>query len=250
MTPLCSLGSLVICGVALGCEGPSTPSVVDLLAEGTVSMTFTPQDRKFADAAEAYRRLWAGEGSKIVDAMERVSGLTFRETHVKAVIFEGPSRSGVGDLPMYLRASYPADVKKATLVHEHGHRLMAQLRNRPPDLDEHRVLFLFLYDVWDSLWGRGFAGEQVKVESGRKGLYDYETAWKWALSMSKEERASRFAEIVQANRTPAAAQDVSVAGRPSRLEVPTSDRGASRGGPAGSTRQASRARTRRARRQS
>ena len=200
MTPLCSLGSLVICGVALACDGPSSLSVVDLVAESKVRMTFTPQEREFADAAEAYRRLWAGEGPKIVEAMERVSGLRFRETHVKAVIFEGPSRSGYGDVPMYLRASYPADVKKATLVHEHGHRLMAQLRNRPPDVDEHHALFLFLYDVWESLWGKAFADEQVKVESGRRGLYDYETAWKWALSMSREERAARFALIVKSNR--------------------------------------------------
>ena len=101
---------------------------------------------------------------------------------------------------MYLRASYPADDKKSTLVHEHGHRLIAQLRNRPSDLDEHRVLYLFLYEVWESLWGKAFADAQVKIESGRTGLYDYESAWKWARSISKEERASRFAAIVRTNR--------------------------------------------------
>jgi hypothetical protein len=101
---------------------------------------------------------------------------------------------------MYLRASYPADVKKATLAHEHGHRLLVQLRKRPPDVDEHRVLFLFLYDVWEMLGGRDFADAQVKVESARTGIYDYAAAWKWALAMSKDERASRFAEIVKANR--------------------------------------------------
>jgi hypothetical protein len=195
------LGSIVFSGVVAGCDGsPSSPSGLDLFAEGKVSMTFTPQDGTFTDAAEAYRRLWTDEGSKIIEAMERGSGLTFLETHVNAVIFEGPSSSGLGDRPMYLRASYPADVKKATLVHEHGHRLIAQLRNRPTDLDEHRVLFLFLYDVWESLWGKAFADGQVRIESGRTGLYDYAAAWKWALSLSKGERASRFADIVKANR--------------------------------------------------
>lgn len=190
---------IVISGLAAGCHsGPSSPSV-DLVAEGKVSMIFTPQEQKFAAAAEAYRSLWADEGTTIIEAMERVSRLTFLETHVKAVIFEGPSSSGIGDRPMYLRASYPTDVKKSALVHEHGHRLIAQLRNRPPDLDEHRVLFLFLYDVWESLWGRDFADEQVRIESGRTGLYDYATAWKWALSISKEQRAARFATIVSAN---------------------------------------------------
>ena len=132
--------------------------------------------------------------------MERVSGLRFLESHVNAVVFEGVSRSGTGNTPMYLRASYPANVKKATLVHEHGHRLIAQLRNRPGDLDEHRVLNLFLYDVWESLWGVDFANQQVTVESALTGLYDYKGTWTWALSMSKEQRASRFAEIVRANR--------------------------------------------------
>ena len=44
------------------------------------------------------------------------------------------------------------------------------------------------------------ADAQVRIESGRTGLYDYDSAWKWALSISKAERASRFAEIVRTNR--------------------------------------------------
>ena len=194
---------IVIFGVVAGCHGsPAAPTGVELFAQGKVSMTFTAQDETpaFATAAEAYRRIWVDEGPRIVEAMERVTGLRFLETNVKAVIFEGPSRSGVGDSPMYLRASYTEDVKKATLVHENGHRLIAQLRNRPADLDEHRVLFLFLYDVWESLWGKDFADTQVRFESGLTGLYDYDSAWKWALSISKDERASRFAAIVSTNR--------------------------------------------------
>ena len=77
---------------------------------------------------------------------------------------------------------------------------MTQLRTRPADLDEHRMLFLHLYDTWESLWGKAFADQQVTIESARKGLYDYETAWKWARSISREERASRMAAIVKANR--------------------------------------------------
>jgi hypothetical protein len=192
---------IVISGVAAGCDDTlSAPSGVELFAQAKVNMTFTAQDQSFTEATETYRRLWVDEGTRIVEAMERGTGLTLLETTVKAVIFEGPSRSGLGDVPMYLRASYTADMKKATLVHEHGHRLIAQLRTRPADLDEHRVLNLFLYDVWESLWGKGFADAQVRIESGRTGLYDYDSAWKWALSISKDQRASRFAAIVQSNR--------------------------------------------------
>jgi hypothetical protein len=192
---------VVICGVFVACRsGPPSPSGIPVFAEGRVSMTFTPQDQTFAEAAEAYRRLWVDEGSKIIEAMARGTGLTYLEKHVNAVIFEGVSVSGSGDRPMYLRASYPSDVKQAVLVHEHGHRLIAQLIVRPPDLDEHRVLDLFLYDVWTSLWGKDFADRQVAIESDRRGVYDYETAWKWALSLDKDQRASRFTAVVNANR--------------------------------------------------
>jgi hypothetical protein len=76
MTRLGLLLCFVICAVVAGCDGsPSSPSGVDLFAEGRVNMTFTPQDQTFAETAEAYRRQWAGEGSKIIEAMERGSGL-------------------------------------------------------------------------------------------------------------------------------------------------------------------------------
>ena len=45
-----------------------------------------------------------------------------------------------------------------------------------------------------------FADRQVIVESGLRGVYDYESAWRWAMSLSKADRAARFAAIVQANR--------------------------------------------------
>ena len=195
-------GCAAICLACADCRSGNlpAPSGVPVFAQGRVAMTFTPQDPSFADAAAAYRDVWVDEGSKIIDAMERGTGLTYLEKHVNAVIFEGPSNAGMGDQPMYLRASYSTDVKKSALVHEHGHRLIAQLRIRPQDLDEHRVLFLFLYDVWTSLWGEEFADQQVAIESDRRGLYDYETAWRWALSLSKDQRAQRFAAIVSANR--------------------------------------------------
>jgi len=77
------------------------------------------------------------------------------------------------------------------LIHELGHRLIARIP-KTNELDEHRVLFLVLYDIWESLYGRDFVDRMVEVEKKRKGLYDYESAWKWALSMSKEERAAKF----------------------------------------------------------
>ena len=162
-------------------------------------MTFTAQDASFTEAAQAYHRLWSDEGAAIVDAWERVSALTFMQSEVTAIVYEGVSSSGNRDTPMRLRASYNADTKRSALAHELGHRIIGQLTTRPSDLDEHRVLFLALYDVWVRIWGNEFAVRQVEFESNLRGLYDYESAWRWALSLTSEQRLARFSEIRRSN---------------------------------------------------
>ena len=84
---------------------------------------------------------------------------------IKAIVFEGISNSGYKWKPMRMRASYPPDTKRATLVHELAHRLIADLSSW--NLEEHPIIFLFVYDVWVKLWGQEFADEQVAVESER-----------------------------------------------------------------------------------
>jgi hypothetical protein len=170
-------------------------------ANRKVTITFVPQENKpeWVTAAEEYNVIWTAEADHVIDGLERVSHLRFPEDKVKAEIYEGASFSGGGNRPMLLRASYPMEIKKATLVHELGHRMNAQLRKRPADLDEHRLLFLYLYDVWTDLYGQEFADRNVAVERTRKGLYDYDTAWTWTLAMTKEQRLGRFAAVVKAN---------------------------------------------------
>jgi hypothetical protein len=165
-----------------------------------VRIHFSPESEQFAEAAREYQSLWEAEGDRIIEALEHVSGLKFAEREIQAVVYEGISRAGLRGAPMRMRASYPVGTKKATLIHELGHRHLMQLRWRPLELDEHRVLFLFLYDVWERLYGQAFAEEQVEVEKKRKGVYDYEAAWVWALAQSQEERAQRFQEIVGKNQ--------------------------------------------------
>src|SRR5262247_1807330 len=81
-----------------------------------IKMSFTPESEKFAEATKLYQDLWKAEGSKMIQGMEAVSGLRFLEKEVSAIVFEGASSSGYGDTPMKLRASYPEEVKKATLI--------------------------------------------------------------------------------------------------------------------------------------
>jgi len=174
-----------------------------VLAQGRrVTITFSPEEKTpaFNAAVDEYLAIWSVEGSRIIDGMEKISTLRFPEKSVKVQIYEGPSFSGRGGAPMRLRASYQPEEKKGTLVHELGHRMNAQLRVRPQDLDEHRLLFLYLYDLYVDLYGKEFADKEVAFGKTLKGLYDYEGAWNWAMAMSREERLAKFADVVRANR--------------------------------------------------
>jgi hypothetical protein len=158
-----------------------------------VRITFVAQSDSFASAAREYQELWAAEGARIVAAMERVSGLRFvspvyADTAITALVLERASNSGYRDTPMQMRASYPASTKRATLVHELGHRLQGGLFRR--DEEEHGPLFLWVYDVWVDLYGLPFANAEVAVERRRGPRYV--AAWDAAMALSSEERQARW----------------------------------------------------------
>lgn len=157
-------------------------------------LDITAEAPRYDDAVREYRRIWDTEGKRIVEAMERATSLRLEAGPIPVVVFEGASSSGFRDIPMKLRASYPEPTKRATLVHELAHRLISE--RIPKTFDSHPIIFLFVYDVWVELWGKQFADEQVVIESGRRGLYDYETAWKNTLKLTAQERAEQFKKFV------------------------------------------------------
>jgi hypothetical protein len=153
---------------------------------------------QFDAATKEYQALWASEGARIVEVMERRTGLRFEPGPIRAMVYEGVSYSGYLERPMYMRASYPFDTKRATLVHEISHRLMGDLV--PPDIEHHSIIFLFVYDVWVELWGQPFADAQVAVERKRTGQTNYDGQWTAALALDAKVRAARFEQFVRERR--------------------------------------------------
>ena len=93
---------------------------------------------------------------------------------------------------MRLRAGYSPAYRRATFVHELGH-LLALGMPRSAGIDDHRLLYLFLYDAWTDLYGRDFADRMVSIE--RRIGPAYESAWDWALAMTREQRHARLRGI-------------------------------------------------------
>jgi len=160
-------------------------------------IVFQPESDQFSAAAHEYEEIWAREGQRITAAMESASALRFEDRDVNALVLEVASSSGYKDEPMRLRASYPVETKKATLIHELGHRLQSDLFHQGED--DHKYLFLWIYDVWVTLYGREFADAQVAVEKQRGRMYP--AAWGFALSLTAEQRAATWKRTM-AERAP------------------------------------------------
>lgn len=168
------------------------PAIGALLGAAAPPVSFSPVSSEYAEAADEYRLLWQAEGPRIVAAMEAATGLAFPESRVDAIVSEGRPMASFDGRAIRLRASYSPAYKKATLVHEIGHRLAFTLPSRA-GLDDHRLLYLFLYDVWTDLYGREFADRMVSIE--RRIGPGYDAAWSWALAMTREQRQTRLAAL-------------------------------------------------------
>lgn len=168
-----------------------------LLAAAAPPVSMVPVGPSFAPAADEYRRLWQAEGPRIVEAMERAAGLPFPPGPVEVLVSDGRPMTAYDGRTIRLRASYSPAYKKATLVHELGHRLALALP-RDAGLDDHRLLYLFLYDVWVDLYGPAFADRMVSIERRIGPAYD--SAWTWALAMTREQRQQKL-EALRAQST-------------------------------------------------
>ena len=160
-----------------------------LLAAGAPPVAFVPAGPRFGPAADEYRQLWESEGPRIAAAMEAATGFSFRQAPVEAIVSETPPMTAYHGREMRLRASYSPAYKRATLVHEMGHLLALGIPRRA-GVDDHRLLYLFLYDVWSDLYGRDFADRMVRIERRIGG--NYAAAWDWTLAMTREERRARL----------------------------------------------------------
>jgi len=155
----------------------------------------------FSDALKEYEAIWKVDSIKIVSALEEITKYDFKETFVNAIV-SGNKESRSHPLSLYAKLQF--EVKKMTLIHELGHRILLPPRRLqfmdkkqyPTSLENHKVLFLVLYDVYENIYGKEFADSAVKRDSEQlQGLY--KEAWDFALSFkTKEERQAKFKEMM------------------------------------------------------
>lgn len=168
-------------------------------AQAQPAVQFIASTAAHEHAARIYRSIWDEDGARIVAALEARTCMRFPEAAVAALIGDEVSHSGGPDHPMGLRASYDANVKRATLVHELAHRHLWQLANRLDDLDGHRTLYLILERVWADVWGEEFAAARVRGEASWHASYDYAAAWDWAHALTVDQRGVLWNRLLALN---------------------------------------------------
>jgi len=181
------IGACLLCSTTIHASGPE--------------LEIKAVDPSYSNAAVEYRRIWSESGSSIVSELERATGASLDGQEIEVLVFEGMSSSGDASEPMKLRASYAGDVKRATLVHELGHRYLDAAGIGPDCVAEvHDALALVLRDVWANLWGEEFASEQAMVESERNERY--RRSWAKVLSLSAKERRAWVVDFWSSCRRP------------------------------------------------
>ena len=128
------------------------------LSAGAPPLVFTPIEPRFAESAEAYRALWEAEGARIVAALEAHAGVAFPAAPIEVLLRDGPPMTAYDGRTIRMRAGYRPGVWRATFVHELGHRLALTL-SRTVELDDHRLLYLFLYDTLTDSLRPGLRGQ-------------------------------------------------------------------------------------------
>jgi len=150
----------------------------------------------FSEAISEYQEIWRTLGERITLAWESTTGLKFSETYLNATIFHRPSFSH----PLSLNARPDFERKKSILTHELGHRILYKrtVQTDYSSLENHKTLFLVLFDVFTKVYDEDFANRAVEWDRQSTNPI-YGQAWDWALTYSKEERLQIFESRIDRN---------------------------------------------------
>ncbi|MBI3572501.1 hypothetical protein HY091_03155 [Candidatus Kaiserbacteria bacterium] len=156
-----------------------------------LTIRFLPESdlKDYQKPCKEFETIWRADGDKIVSQLQSVTGLAFREREINAAVFSGPSHS----CPLALRAESDFINKRATLIHELGHRILRGRANmkRLSKLENHKILFLVLPEVLLAIGGRELLDAAIAYDRALPHP-EYGEAWDYALAFTPEERRREF----------------------------------------------------------
>ncbi len=166
-------------------------------------------------AINKFSRLWDEQQKNMLAAFYEHTGLKFKQKQITIRMHEdeyASNYSGNRYEPMTFNLEYQdlSDIDRLqVLSHELGHRLLegnrlstwAKYKNDEDKftVEGHKLLYLFLYDVWVSAFGQETADKMAEEEARVKDKR-HNRAWKWAMSKSYAKRQALIKDLVQSDR--------------------------------------------------
>ena len=150
---------------------------------------------KLVKNALEYQDIWKREGERIINSLEKQSGLQFTEGHINAIVIYGLSNA----IPLVVTSTKTENPKITTLLHELCRRLLIEHgKSIETKVDKLILIDLILYEVFQELYGVQFLNECIKRES-KEYLPKYSEAWEHVQNLSKEERTEKITNLLNIN---------------------------------------------------
>jgi len=158
-----------------------------------------------------YEKFWSKKGNQVLETIESFSELKFSPHPVQVFIYSGYSFAKNIAREVFLRNTLPPETGKCILIHELCHQLLHDNGIAQGHFDKtgqvpisekivaHKLIYLILYDVCESLFGQSLADKSVQFEKGLlvNKKHIYETAWNYALQFNKGQRANEFRKQIE-----------------------------------------------------
>lgn len=152
-----------------------------------------------------YADQWEAISEKAIAAFMAETGLVFQNSEYLFEVTDVPAYTQSSPNELRLPATHVYGTRMGVLMRKLALILLEENNITHADVDQNRIVNLFLYDVMLTVLGRFIADYQVKAESERTGKYDYAAAWGFATDKPAMTRYKLMSRIVRdSRRTPAA----------------------------------------------
>lgn len=145
-----------------------------------------------------YEALWLAYGEKIQQAFKTITGLSFREEIIEAIVGDYKSNFAGHSLSEPMLFRFSVRHKLGTILHELAHRFLLEYQFQYTGIveNDHELIDLFLYDIIQEAFGEGAAKERLNYELTFPET-EIPQAWDKIMKYSKLKRQELWKSVVR-----------------------------------------------------
>lgn len=145
-----------------------------------------------------YESLWLTYGAKIQKAYKAISGLSFKEEIIEAIVGDYQSNFAGRFLSEPMLFRFSVRHKLGTILHELAHRFLLEYQFQYIGIveNDHEIIDLFLYDIIQEAFGEDAANERLNYELTFPET-EIPQAWEKIIKYAKPKRQELWKSVVR-----------------------------------------------------